>query len=151
MVVLGRKLWTPRWGTELFSGQGYSRGAYDNWNPMSRTGNVLTSTSGVFNGWSYRANVTPNKRYRVTSPQAASPTSGAWDIVVSWSNNGTTLSGFVATFAVSTTDFSFTAPATAVNVEVTIRRLSASASGSSDSSTFYGFSMVEYLFEFGLN
>jgi hypothetical protein len=53
------------------------------------------------------------------------------------------LSGIVATFAVSTTDFSFTAPATAVNVEVTIRRIV--SSGSSDSSTFYGFSMVEYL------
>ena len=147
MVVLGGR--KQRYSANLLplnaSGASGSGGAYNNWASMSLTGNTLTSIGAPFNAFYYRVNVKPNTTYRVTSPLPAQPISGVWDIPVSFSQNGSTLAGYLTTQSVNVTEFFVTTPSMIVSLEIIMRRRNASSPGANDTCLFYGFLMSEVL------
>lgn len=128
-------------------GFGSSYPVYGNWHPVSRTDNTITASLPPANAFFYRVNVKPNTIYRVTSPLPAQAISGFWDIVIPYSDNGSTLTDFIVAggMSVANTEFFITTPSTIVSLEVCLRRLYASSTNAIDTCLFYGFSMYEVL------
>jgi len=146
IVVLSKS--KNRYSDDLIAlyGGGSGRPAYGNWNFVSRTDNTLTASEPRENAFYYRLNVKPNTSYRITSPLPAQIISGFWDIIVPFSDNGSTLTGFIGSLRpIHTTEFFITTPSTIVNLEVCLRRVNWSSTNAIDTCLFYGFSMYEVL------
>lgn len=127
-------------------GFGSSFPAYGHWHPVSRTNNTITASLRPENGFFYRVGVKPNTTYRVTSPLPPQAISGDWDIAIPFSNDGSTLTGFIAgSIPIHITEFFITTPSTIVSLEVCLRRSYWSSINAIDTCLFYGFSMYEVL------